>query len=93
MTDALKNLLHELHEAIVVDGLRQLDNAEMTLAFFGLATRQTCLVSIADAHTWIIKTTHRRSPIAVKLRIGQFNNSPAVLHKQTDIRSPLCLEG
>jgi hypothetical protein len=39
MANTLENLLHELHKTVVIDGLRQLDNAEMTLAFFCLPAR------------------------------------------------------
>jgi hypothetical protein len=93
MTDALQNLLHKLHESIVIDGLWQLDHAKMTLALFGLATRQTCLVSVANTHAWIVEAAYRGSPIALKLRIGRFNNSPPVIHKLIELRSPLCSEG
>lgn len=83
VADALKHLLDEFHEAVVIDGFRQLDNAEMTLTLLGLAAGQTGLVGAANAHARVVEPASCRSAVAVELGVREFNNGPAILRSVT----------
>lgn len=88
VANTLQDLLNELHETIVVDGLRKLDNSEVALALFGFAACFALLVDGAHTHAQVVETSARGVPMAVEFGVGKFNNCPPVLGYTTHLQSP-----
>lgn len=63
----------------MIDGLWELDDSEVALAFLSFAAGLALLVDSAHSHAQVVQAFPRGVSIIVELSVLDFNNRPTIL--------------